>query len=39
MAWPPTLTNHKAGSMAGIMASDAAVACSIALQYGGQRRI
>jgi hypothetical protein len=28
------LTNHKAGSQAGIMASDAAVAASIALQYG-----
>jgi hypothetical protein len=27
------ITNHKAGSMAGIMASDAAVAASIALQY------
>ena len=28
------VTNHKAGSEAGIMASDAAVAASIALQYG-----
>jgi hypothetical protein len=28
------LTNHKAGSTAGIMASDAAVLCSIALQFG-----
>jgi len=28
------LTNHKAGSTAGIMASDAAVMASIALQYG-----
>jgi hypothetical protein len=28
------LTNHKAGSTAGIMASDAAVLCSIALQHG-----
>jgi hypothetical protein len=28
------ITNHKAGSAAGIMASDAAVVCSIALQYG-----
>jgi hypothetical protein len=28
------ITNHKAGSMAGINASDAAVVCSIALQYG-----
>jgi hypothetical protein len=28
------LTNHKAGSMAGILASDSAVLCSIALQYG-----
>jgi hypothetical protein len=28
------ITNHKAGSMAGIMASDAAVVASIALQYG-----
>jgi len=28
------LVNHKAGSTAGIMASDAAVLCSIALQYG-----
>jgi hypothetical protein len=28
------ITNHKAGSTAGIMASDAAVVCSIALQYG-----
>jgi hypothetical protein len=28
------LTNHKAGSTAGIMASDSAVLCSIALQYG-----
>jgi hypothetical protein len=28
------LTNHKAGSAAGILASDAAVVCSIALQYG-----
>ena len=27
------LTNHKAGSMAGILASDSAVLCSIALQY------
>jgi len=28
------LTNHKAGSTAGIMASDSAVLCSIALQHG-----
>jgi hypothetical protein len=28
------LTNHKANSQAGIMASDAAVLASIALQYG-----
>jgi ribonucleoside-diphosphate reductase alpha chain len=28
------LTNHKAGSMAGILASDSAVLCSLALQYG-----
>jgi len=28
------LTNHKAGSMAGILANDSAVLCSIALQYG-----
>jgi hypothetical protein len=28
------IVNHKAGSSAGIMASDAAVVCSIALQYG-----
>jgi sRNA-binding protein len=28
------LTNHKAGSHAGIMASDAAVVCSLALQHG-----
>jgi hypothetical protein len=28
------LQNHKAGSMAGINAQDAAVVCSIALQYG-----
>jgi ribonucleoside-diphosphate reductase alpha chain len=28
------LTNHKAGSAAGIMASDAAVVTSIALQHG-----
>ena len=28
------LTNHKAGSMAGIMASDAAIAASLALQFG-----
>jgi hypothetical protein len=28
------LANHKAGSMAGINAQDAAVVCSIALQYG-----
>jgi hypothetical protein len=28
------LTNHKAGSTAGIMASDAAVVASIALQHG-----
>jgi hypothetical protein len=28
------IVNHKAGSAAGIMASDAAVVCSIALQYG-----
>src|SRR5262245_23472073 len=28
------VNNHKAGSQAGIMASDAAVAASIALQYG-----
>jgi hypothetical protein len=28
------LTNHKAGSMAGINASDAAVVASIALQFG-----
>jgi hypothetical protein len=30
------LTNHKAGSMAGILASDSAVLCSIALQYGAR---
>jgi hypothetical protein len=28
------LQNHKAGSMAGINASDGAVVCSLALQYG-----
>jgi hypothetical protein len=28
------INNHKAGSAAGIMASDAAVVCSLALQYG-----
>jgi len=28
------ITNHKAGSMAGILTSDSAVLCSIALQYG-----
>jgi hypothetical protein len=28
------LTNHKAGSTAGILASDSAVLCSIALQHG-----
>jgi hypothetical protein len=28
------INNHKAGTAAGIMASDAAVVCSIALQYG-----
>jgi hypothetical protein len=28
------ITNHKAGSQAGILASDAAVAASLALQYG-----
>jgi hypothetical protein len=28
------LTNHKAGSHAGVMASDCAVVASIALQYG-----
>jgi hypothetical protein len=28
------ITNHKAGSMAGILASDSAALCSIALQYG-----
>jgi hypothetical protein len=28
------INNHKAGSAAGIMASDLAVVCSIALQYG-----
>jgi hypothetical protein len=28
------VTNHKAGSAAGIMASDAAIACSLALQFG-----
>jgi hypothetical protein len=28
------LTNHKAGSAAGIMASHAAVVCSLALQHG-----
>jgi hypothetical protein len=28
------LVNHKAGSQAGIMASDAAVLCSLLLQYG-----
>jgi hypothetical protein len=28
------LPNHKAGSMAGINAQDAAVICSLALQYG-----
>ena len=28
------ITNHKAGSEAGIMASDAAVAACLALQYG-----
>jgi hypothetical protein len=33
------LTNHKAGSHAGIMASDAAVLASIALQYGAPLEI
>ena len=28
------ITNHKAGSMAGINAADASVVCSIALQFG-----
>jgi len=28
------ITNHRAGSGAGIMASDSAVICSIALQFG-----
>ena len=28
------IVNHKAGSMAGINASDAAVVCSLALQFG-----
>ena len=28
------LTNHKAGSQAGINASDSAIVCSLALQYG-----
>lgn len=28
------LTNHRAGSQAGINAQDAAVVCSLALQYG-----
>ena len=28
------LTNHKAGSMAGILASDSAVLASLALQFG-----
>jgi ribonucleoside-diphosphate reductase alpha chain len=28
------ITNHKAGSSAGIMASDAAIAASLAMQYG-----
>jgi hypothetical protein len=28
------ITNHKAGSAAGVMASDAAVLCSIALRMG-----
>ncbi len=28
------LNDHKAGSMAGVMASDSAVLCSIALQHG-----
>jgi hypothetical protein len=28
------LVNHEAGSMAGILASDSAVLCSIALQHG-----
>jgi hypothetical protein len=28
------VTNHKAGSMAGILASDSAVLCSLALQHG-----
>jgi hypothetical protein len=28
------LTNHKAGSMAGVLASNSAVLCSIALQHG-----
>jgi ribonucleoside-diphosphate reductase alpha chain len=28
------ITNHKAGSMAGILASDSAVLCSLALQHG-----
>jgi hypothetical protein len=31
------LQNHKAGSMAGINAQDAAVVCSIALQFGVPR--
>jgi hypothetical protein len=28
------LTNHKAGSMAGVLASDSAVLCSLLLQHG-----
>src|SRR5262245_3974800 len=28
------ITNHRAGSAAGIMASDAAIAASLAMQYG-----
>ena len=34
VGWEIFLVNHKAGSQAGIMASDAAVVASIALQYG-----
>jgi hypothetical protein len=33
------VTTRKAGSMAGIMASDAAVLCSIALQYGAPAEV
>jgi|SRR6516165_11654269 ribonucleoside-diphosphate reductase alpha chain len=33
------IVNHKGGSMAGINASDAAVVCSIALQYGVPRDV